>query len=88
MKIKIVAVIWNDVFEYEEENLDDENFELAPTLQTGLLYDEDDEKIRLIHAYSLNCDEHDFIVIPKSLIVKKILLGFFDTETEEITIEK
>jgi hypothetical protein len=86
MKIDIVAIIWNDVFAFEDEPLDNETFSLAPSLQVGLLYDEDNEKLRLVHGYSLKHDEHDFIVIPKSLVVERKILGTFDTNTKEIVI--
>ena len=88
MKIDIAAIVWKDVFAFEDETLDDESFSLAPTLQVGLLYDEDDEKLRLVHGYSLEHDEHDFIVIPKSLVVKRKILGTFDTETKKINPSK
>ena len=88
MKIDIVAIIWKDIFAFEDEPLDDETFSLAPTLQVGLLYDEDDEKLRLVHGYSLEHDEHDFIVIPKSLVVNRKILGTFDSDTNQITSAK
>ncbi len=84
MKLKILLVIWNDTIEFEEETLDDESFFLVPTVQTGLLYDEDSEKIRLVHSYSINHDEHDFVIIPKASIVKQKMLGFFDTEKNKV----
>jgi len=87
MKKEIIAVIWNDASAFEEELLDDENFSLSPTLQIGLLHDEDDEKIRLVHGFSLDYDEHDFVVIPKPLIIKRKNLGFFNTQTNEIYYE-
>ncbi len=85
MKKKIVSVIWNDVIEYGEEELTKENFSLAKTVQTGILYDEDKEKIRLVHSFSLDNDEHDFVVIPKALIVDQKVLGIFDTKTYKIS---
>jgi len=88
MKIDIVAIIWKDIFAFEDEPLDDETFSLAPTLQVGLLYDEDDEKLRLVHGYSLEHDEHDFIVIPKSLVVNRKILGTFDSNTNQIKTAK
>ncbi len=88
MKINIVAIIWKDVFAFEDEQLDEETFSLAPCLQVGLLYDEDKEKLRLVHGYSLEHDEHDFIVIPKSLVVNRKILGTFDTDTKEIVASK
>jgi len=88
MKINIVAIIWKDVFAFEDEPLDEETFSLAPSLQIGLLYDEDDEKLRLVHGYSLEHDEHDFIVIPKLLVVERKLLGTFDTDTKKINLAK
>lgn len=88
MKIDIVAIIWKDIFAFEDEPFDDETFSLAPTLQVGLLYDEDDEKVRLVHGYSLEHDEHDFIVIPKSLFVNRKILGTFDSNTNQIKTAK
>ncbi len=85
MKKKIVAVIWNDVLEYGEEELKKENFSLAKTVQTGILYDEDNEKIRLVHSLSLDNEEHDFVVIPKSLIINQNTLGIFDTKANKIS---
>ncbi len=87
MKKKIVAVIWNDVLEYGEEELSKENFSLAKTVQTGILYDENNEKIRLVHSFSLDNDEHDFVVIPKSLIINQKTLGVFNTKTKKISIK-
>lgn len=87
MKKKIVAIIWNDILEYGEEELNKDNFSLAKTVQTGILYDENSEKIRLVHSFSLDNDEHDFVVIPKSLIVDKKILGSFDTKTNKISIQ-
>jgi len=87
MKKKIVAVIWNDILEYGEEELTKENFSLAKTVQTGILYDEDSEKIRLVHSFSLDNDEHDFVVIPKALIIDQKFLGIFDTKTNKITVK-
>mgnify|MGYP006300583069 FL=1 len=87
MKKKIIAVVWNDVIEYGEEELNEENFSLAKTIQTGILYDEDNEKIRLVHSFSLDNDEHDFVVIPKALIVDQKELGTFDTKTYKISIK-
>ena len=84
MKKKIVTVIWKDILEYGEEELTKENFVLAKTVQTGILYDEDNEKIRLVHSFSLDNDEHDFVVIPKSLILEQKIIGSFDTKTKEI----
>jgi hypothetical protein len=88
MKINIVAIIWKDIFAYDDETLDEETFSLATTLQVGLLYDEDNEKLRLVHGYSLEHDEHDFIVIPKSLVIEQKVLGTFNTNTKEITVLK
>jgi len=88
MKIDIVAIIWKDIFAFEDEPFDDETFSLAPTLQVGLLYDEDDEKVRLVHGYSLEHDEHDFIVIPKSLFVNRKILGTFDSNINQIKTAK
>jgi len=86
MKHDIVALIWNDAFAFEEEELNDENFQLSPTLQCGVVMKEDTEKIRLVHGFSLDHDEHDFIVIPKANILKRKTLGFFDFETGEINL--
>ena len=88
MKLRIVAIIWNDVFAFEDEPLDEETFNLAPSLQVGLLYDEDNEKLRLVHGYSLEHDEHVFIAIPKSLVVERKILGTFDTDTKEIELSE
>jgi hypothetical protein len=88
MKIDIVAIIWKDIFAFEDEPFDDETFSLAPTLQVGLLYDEDDENLRLVHGYSLEHDEHDFIVIPKSLFVNRKILGTFDSNINQIKTAK
>ena len=88
MKLDIVAIVWKDVFAFEDEPLDEETFSLAPTLQVGLLFDEDDEKIRLVHGYSLEHDEHDFIVIPKSLIENRKSLGTFDPDKKQIKTSK
>lgn len=87
MKKKIVAIIWNDILEYGEEELNKDNFSLAKTVQTGILYDEDSKKIRLVHSFSLDNDEHDFVVIPKPLILDKKILGSFDTKTNKISIQ-
>jgi len=87
MKKKIVVLIWNDILEYSEEELNKENFSLAKTVQTGILYDEDSEKIRLVHSFSLDNDEHDFVVIPKSLVIDQKILGSFDTKTNKISVE-
>lgn len=87
MKKKIVALIWNDILEYGEEELNKENFSLAKTVQTGILYDEDSEKIRLVHSFSLDNDEHDFVVIPKALILDQKILGTFDTKTNKILVK-
>jgi hypothetical protein len=84
MKYEFVALIWNDAFAFEEEELTDENFQLSPTLQCGIVVKEDNEKIRLVHGFSLDHDEHDFIVIPKASILKRKTLGIFDSETNEI----
>jgi hypothetical protein len=86
MKYDVVAVVWNDAFEFEESELDSDSFELSPTFQCGLLIDEDDEKIRLAHSYSIDHDEHDFIVIPKAIIVNRKKLGEFDSKTKKITL--
>lgn len=85
MKYDIVAIIWNDAFAFEEEELSKENFQLSPTLQCGIVVNEDKEKIRLVHGFSLDHDEHDFIVIPKSSIIKQKKVGTFDNDTNEIT---
>lgn len=87
MKKKIVAIIWNDILEYGEEELNKENFSLAKTVQTGILYDEDNEKIRLVHSYSLDNDEHDFVVIPKALILDQKILGIFDSKNNKISLK-
>lgn len=87
MKKKIVAVVWNDVIEYGEEELNEENFSLAKTVQTGILYDENKEKIRLVHSFSLDDNEHDFVVIPKALIIDQKVLGSFDTKTNKISMK-
>ena len=84
MLLDIVAVIWNDAFAFEEEELSKENFQLSPTVQCGLVVSEDDEKIRVVHGYSLDHDEHDFIVIPKASIKKLKKIGTFDSKTKEI----
>ncbi|MEF8847918.1 MAG: hypothetical protein V5A68_02150 [Candidatus Thermoplasmatota archaeon] len=84
MKKEIVAVIWNDASEYEGEEFNDETFELSPTFQIGLLHGEDKDKVRIVHSYTLDHEEHDFVVIPKSLIIKRKTLGTFDTKTKEI----
>ena len=84
MKYDIVAIIWNDAFAFEEEELNKENFQLSPTLQCGLVVNEDHEKIRLVHGFSLDHDEHDFIVIPKASIVSQKKIGSFDSQTNEI----
>ena len=86
MKHDIVALIWNDAFAFEEEELTDEKFQLSPTLQCGVVVKEDMEKIRIVHGFSLDHDEHDFIVIPKASILKRKTLGFFDCETSEIKL--
>ncbi len=86
MKFDIVAVVWNDTFEFEESELDSDSFELSPTLQCGLLIDEDDEKIRLAHSYSIDHDEHDFIVIPKAIVTIQKKLGEFDSKTKVINL--
>jgi hypothetical protein len=86
MKYKIAAIIWNDAFAFEEEELSNENFQLSPTLQCGLIINEDKEKIRIVHGFSLDHDEHDFIVIPKAAVIKRKKLGTFDSETKEISL--
>lgn len=80
----IAIIIWNDAFAFDEEELNKENFQLSPTIQCGLITDEDDEKIRLVHGYCLDHDEHDFIVIPRASIKKLVKLGTFDSKTKEI----
>jgi hypothetical protein len=85
MKYDIVAIIWNDAFAFEEEELNKENFQLSPTLQCGLVVDEDHEKIRLVHGFSLDHDEHDFIVIPKASIINKRKVGEYNSKTKKIT---
>ena len=87
MKKNIVAVVWNDVIEYGEEELSKENFSLAKTVQTGILFDEDKEKIRLVHSFSQDNDEHDFVVIPKALIIDKKVLGSFNIKSNKISIK-
>ncbi len=87
MKKEIISVVWNDVLEYSEEQLSKENFSLAKTVQTGILWDEDSEKIRLVHSLSLDNDEHDFVVIPKALIVDQKVLGTYDTKTNKVSIK-
>lgn len=84
MKYDIVAIIWNDAFAFEEEELNDENFQLSPTLQCGLIVNEDHEKIRLVHGFSLDHDEHDFIVIPKASIINQQKIGVFDSKKRTI----
>lgn len=85
MKKQIVAIQWIDACAYEEESLDDDHFLLSPMVQIGILFDEDKEKIRLVHSYDLTDDDHDFIVIPVSLIKKRIVLGVFDTDNAQIS---
>lgn len=85
MKYDIIAIIWNDAFAFEEEALTEENFHLSPTVQCGILVNEDEEKIRLVHGFSLDHDEHDFLVIPKASISKMKKLGTFNSETKEIS---
>jgi hypothetical protein len=80
----IVAIIWNDAFAFEEEELSVENFQLSPTVQCGLVVSEDKEKIRVVHGYSLDHDEHDFIVIPKASINQLKKIGTFNSKTKEI----
>jgi hypothetical protein len=84
MNYDIICIIWNDAFAFDEEELSKENFQLSPTVQCGLLIDEDDEKIRIADGFSLNHDEHDFIIIPKATIVKRKKIGRFNTKTKEI----
>ena len=84
MLFDIAVVIWNDAFAFEEEELSKENFQLSPTVQCGLVVSEDKEKIRVVHGYSLDHDEHDFIVIPKASIIQLKKVGTFDSKTKEI----
>ena len=84
MKYDFIALVWNDAFAFEDEELTDENFQLSPTLQCGIVVKEDEEKIRLVHGFSLDHEDHDFIVIPKASIIQRKTLGFFDCETNEI----
>ena len=84
MNYDILVIIWNDAFAFEEEELSIENFQISPTVQCGLLVNEDEEKIRLVHGFSLNHDEHDFLVIPKASIIKRQKLGVFDSKSKKI----
>lgn len=84
MKKEIVALRWNDASAYDEESLDKHHFDVSPTIQIGIVFDEDDKKIRLVHSYDITDEQHDFIVIPTSLIEQRITLGFFDTKTNQI----
>ncbi len=84
MNYDIIAIIWNDAFAFEEEELSKETFQLSPTVQCGLVVNEDDEKIRLVHGFSLDHDEHDFLVIPKASIIKRKKLGIFNNNSKEI----
>ena len=87
MNYDIIAIIWNDAFAFEEEELTEETFHLSPTFQCGILVNEDEEKIRLVHGFSLDHDEHDFLVIPKASISKMEKLGTFNSETKEIIVK-
>ena len=84
MKYDIVALVWNDASSYEEDELNNETFQLSPTFQCGLVVSQDDEKIRLVHGFSLDSDEHDFIVIPKANISYQRKLGVFNTKNKKI----
>lgn len=84
MKYDILAVIWNDACEFEEEELNKETFELSPTFQCGLLIDEDEKKIRISHSFSIDDNEHDFIVIPQKIITYRKKIGVFDSKTKKI----
>lgn len=84
MNYDFLVIIWNDAFAFEEEELSIENFQLSPTVQCGLLVSEDGEKIRLVHGFSLDHDEHDFLVIPKASIIKRQKVGVFDSKNNKI----
>ncbi|MFO8077401.1 MAG: hypothetical protein R6U21_01980 [Thermoplasmatota archaeon] len=88
MKRNIVAVRWDDACGFEEESLEKDHFVLSPTIQIGMVINEDDEKIQLVHSFSLDDDQHDFIVIPKSIIKEKRVLGWVEIDTGKIGKKK
>jgi hypothetical protein len=88
LKRNIVAVHWDDACGFDEESLDEDHFVLSPTIPIGIAMDEDDEKIRLVHSLSLEDDQHDFIVIPESLIKKKMGLGWVELKKGKIACSK
>ena len=72
---------------FDEEALDEDHFVLSQTIQIGIVMNEDDDKIRLVHSFSLDDDQHDFINIPKSLIKEKVVIGWLDIKTAKIVIK-